>query len=328
LDHFSGACCRLSKISKRRIIVEKTRLRTSGLLLLFLLLLTACQPIQRLPETQTTGTASAATSLEEANKALVKRVYEEIMNQKNLSAAGELFSPNLVIHQFDPAGEGLDLGLLITALPDLQVTVERLLVEGDLVTALVTFSGTHQAEFLGVAPTGNPVTFSLIDLLRVQDGKIAEVWHNIPLTDILHQMQSGPNVITGSGAEPSATAADLIRSTERERLRAMVEADMEVANQLHADDFQLINPGGGALSKAEYLGFIASGDVDYLVWEPISEIAVRLYGANTAVIRYQSQTDIVVFGEKSSVQNWHTDLYEQRDGQWQVVWSQATTIQP
>jgi len=63
------------------------------------------------------------------------------------------------------------------------------------------------------------------------------------------------------------------------------------------------------------------------VWEPISEIKVRLYGLNTAVIRYQSQTDIVVFGEKSSIQNWHTDLYENRDGQWQVVWSQATTIQ-
>lgn len=63
------------------------------------------------------------------------------------------------------------------------------------------------------------------------------------------------------------------------------------------------------------------------MWEPISEIKVRLYGLNTAVIRYQSQTDIVVFGEKSSIENWHTDLYEKRDGQWQVVWSQATTIQ-
>ena len=104
-------------------------------------------------------------------------------------------------------------------------------------------------------------------------------------------MQSGPNVNTGSGIEPSATEADLIRTTERERLRAMVEADMEVANQLHADDFQLVNPGGGVLSKEEYLGFIAAGDVDYLVWEPISEIAVRLYGVNTAVIHYQSQTE-------------------------------------
>lgn len=219
------------------------------------------------------------------------------------------------------------MGLLITALPDLRVTVDRLLAEGDMVTALVTFSGTHQVEFLGVAPTGNPVTFSLLDLQRVQDGKIVEVWHNVPLSDILHQMQDGPNRITGSGTEPSAVAADLIRSTLRERLRSLVEGDMVVADQLHADDFQLVNPGGGTLSKAEYLGLLAAGDVDFLVCEPISEITVRLYGTNTAVIRYQSQTDIVVFGETSSVQNWHTELYEQQGGQWQVVWEQATTIE-
>lgn len=85
--------------------MEKAMVRTAGLLLLWLLLLTACQPIQRLPATQTTGPASAATSLEEANKALVKRVYDEIMNQKNLSVASELFSPAMVIHQFDPAAK-------------------------------------------------------------------------------------------------------------------------------------------------------------------------------------------------------------------------------
>lgn len=304
----------------------KAMVQTCSLLLFAVLLLTACQPIQPLSTTQTTGMAAAETRLEEANKALAKRVYDEIMNQKNLSVAGELFAPDMVIHQFDPAGEGLDLGLLLTALPDLRVTVDQLLAEGDMVTALLTFSGTYQAEIMGIAPTGNPVTFSLIDILRVQDGKIVEVWHNIPVADILHQMQYGPNVITGSGIEPSATAAELIRTTERERLRALVEADMEVANQLHADDFQLVNPGGGALSKAEYLDLIAAGDVDYLAWEPISEVAVRLYGTNTAVIRYQAQIDIVVFGETSAVQTWHTDLYELQDGQWQVVWSQATII--
>jgi len=58
----------------------------------------------------------------------------------------------------------------------------------------------------------------------------------------------------------AVTEADLLRATERNRLRALVEADMETAYQLHADDFQLINPAGGALSKEQYLGGIASGD--------------------------------------------------------------------
>lgn len=121
---------------------------------------------------------------------------------------------------------------------------------------------------------------------------------------------------------------ELIRTTERERLRAMVEADMDVANQLHADDFQLINPVGMAFSKEVYLGDVASGFVDYLIWEPETEIDVRLNG-EMAVIRYQALMDIVVGGgEKETLHLWHTDTYEKRDGRWQVVWSQATeTVQ-
>jgi hypothetical protein len=118
---------------------------------------------------------------------------------------------------------------------------------------------------------------------------------------------------------------EILRETERERLRALVEADMDVAERLHAHDFQLINPVGAALSREQYLGGIASGDIDYLVWEPDS-IEVRLYG-DGAVIRYRARLEIVAFGQPMPLsQFWHTDAYEKRDGQWQVVWSQATEI--
>jgi predicted ester cyclase len=65
-------------------------------------------------------------------------------------------------------------------------------VEGDLVTTQVTFRGTHQGEFLGVAPTGKPMTFSIIDIWRVQNGKITELWHNVPVADILEQIGGPP----------------------------------------------------------------------------------------------------------------------------------------
>ncbi len=105
-----------------------------------------------------------------------------------------------------------------------------------------------------------------------------------------------------------------------------MDADLDVAGRLHADDFQLINPSGGVLSKEEYLGAIAAGEIDYLVFEPDSAIAVRLHG-ETAVIRYQSRLEIVVGGQHVPLQGyWHTDLYEMRDGRWQAVWSQATEI--
>ncbi len=126
---------------------------------------------------------------------------------------------------------------------------------------------------------------------------------------------------------PSPAEADRLRATERERLRALVEADLEVADRLHADDFQLINPAGEALSKEQYLGKVASREIDYLVWEPDWPLEVRLYGP-VAIMRYVSQLDIIRGRRHVGPRRyWHTDSYEQHDGVWQVVWSHATEIQ-
>jgi hypothetical protein len=133
------------------------------------------------------------------------------------------------------------------------------------------------------------------------------------------------NIHKDHEANASDAEADLLRDTERNRLRSLVEVDMALAHQLHADDFQLITPGGSALSKEAYLGSVASGDLNYLVWNPES-IDVRLHG-RMAVMRYQAQIEIVVDEQKIPLgRYWHTDAYEKRDGRWQVVWSQATEI--
>ena len=120
------------------------------------------------------------------------------------------------------------------------------------------------------------------------------------------------------------TLVDLA-DVERKRLRALVEADLAVADQLHASDFQLITPGGDSLSKEEYLQAVASGEIDYLVWDP-EEIDLRLHD-ETACLRYKSTIRIVVRGQEFEPgRYWHTDFYELRDDRWQVVWSQATQI--
>jgi len=131
---------------------------------------------------------------------------------------------------------------------------------------------------------------------------------------------------TCASASTRAGDADRIRAIERERLRSLVDADMKTAERLHADDFQLINPAGTALTKVEYLGSLKSGQLDYLAWEP-GDIAVRLYG-NAAVIRYRDlrfevARDGKVIHRGPMV---HTNLYEMRNGQWRVVWSQASGV--
>jgi hypothetical protein len=128
------------------------------------------------------------------------------------------------------------------------------------------------------------------------------------------------------GAAEHPTEAELLRVTELLRLRALVEANIEIADELHADDFQLITPSGGVLSKTEYLGAIASGYLHYLVWEP-EAVEIRLHG-QIAAIRYQSQLEAIAGGQQEALKRyWHMALYEKRNGRWQVVWSQATAIQ-
>jgi len=131
--------------------------------------------------------------------------------------------------------------------------------------------------------------------------------------------------IPTAGSSSPVSEADLLREAERARLRALVSADIDQAQHFHAPDFQLITPIGVALSKQYYMGAIASGQLKYLTWQP-SDIAVRLYNG-VAVLRYRAQLEVVFGGQKIPLSDyWHTDTYENRDGQWMVVWSQATAI--
>ena len=136
-------------------------------------------------------------------------------------------------------------------------------------------------------------------------------------------MGQGP----GEGTPDHEVEADEVRAVERDRLRALVEGDLDRARELHADEFQLITPTGRNLSKDGYLGRVASGELNYLAWDA-GPIEVRLYaGGTAAVIRYRSELQIVDRGDPGPRRPyWHTDLYERRDGRWQVVWSHATEI--
>ena len=126
-------------------------------------------------------------------------------------------------------------------------------------------------------------------------------------------------------SRPDPHAEETLRKVEHARLRALVGGNLDRATELHADDFQLINPAGESLSKDAYLGMIGSGELRYLMWEP-EEIAVHMHGDGAAAIRYRSVIDGEVAGQSIRGRYWHTDTYELRAGRWQAVWSQATEI--
>jgi ketosteroid isomerase-like protein len=118
------------------------------------------------------------------------------------------------------------------------------------------------------------------------------------------------------GATADSTAA-VVRNVERQRLQALLKHDLDTAEKLHAPDFELINPLGETESKEAYIDSGAA--FAYTIWKPISPMRVRVHG-DSAVIRYES--DLEIHGSRGHY--WHTDLYEKRNGRWQIVWSQAT----
>ena len=133
-------------------------------------------------------------------------------------------------------------------------------------------------------------------------------------------------VAAAHGSEKGSSEADRLRAIETTRLQALVDADTATARKLIAPDFQLINPGGGVSSRDDYMQALEAGVIDYLVFEPSSPIAVRVSG-DSAALRYQVSFDLIVGGDTHVThQGWITELYERRDGRWQIVWEQATAI--
>jgi serine phosphatase RsbU (regulator of sigma subunit)/predicted ester cyclase len=130
----------------------------------------------------------------EENKAVVRRLIEEVYNRGNLDMADELLAPDYVDHTWPPgkyAGrEGLKRSVAKqrAASSDLHINIEEQIAEGDKVVSWVISSGTHDRErFLGLAPTGERMTMKHIFISRVVEGKIVEVWGVGDISDVWQQ---------------------------------------------------------------------------------------------------------------------------------------------
>ena len=130
----------------------------------------------------------------EDNKALVRRWIEEVFNRGNVAAAEEFVAPTIVIHRAGlPDAKGLDgvkqlVLTLRTAFPDLHLTIEDLVGEGDKVAIRLTYHGTQKGEFRGVAASGKEMTWTTIGIDHLANGKIQEVWN---MSDLGRQIGLG-----------------------------------------------------------------------------------------------------------------------------------------
>jgi steroid delta-isomerase-like uncharacterized protein len=133
----------------------------------------------------------------EENKALIRRLYEEVWNQHNPEAADEFVAPDVFTRDMVPEHQhGIDgykhlVRWMHTAIPDLFYDTEDIIAERDNVATFVTFSGTHTGPLRDLAPTGRHVSVEQTHWCRLANGKVAETWSVRDDLGMMQQMKGG-----------------------------------------------------------------------------------------------------------------------------------------
>jgi steroid delta-isomerase-like uncharacterized protein len=129
----------------------------------------------------------------EENKSIVRRFFEIGPSKGDLDAANELLAPGFVLHvplPCSPGVRGIDevISACRTAFQDLHVTVEDMVADEDRVAARFTARGIHMGAFMGLPPTGKPITMTGMEIFRLEKGKIAELWGEANLLGLMQQL--------------------------------------------------------------------------------------------------------------------------------------------
>jgi steroid delta-isomerase-like uncharacterized protein len=136
----------------------------------------------------------------EQNKALVRRYFDALntaWQTGDFSPLDRFLAADYVYYSEPEPIRGRDgfralTGAYRAGFPDVRFNVEDVIAEGDQVLVRFTGVGTHQGEFLGIAPTGKKITVSVLDLLRLRDGQIVEDWERFDLLNMLQQLGAAP----------------------------------------------------------------------------------------------------------------------------------------
>ena len=130
----------------------------------------------------------------EENKARFRRYVEEAWNKGNVDIMDELMAAHYARHMAISAPpltrEGQKQRILgfRRAFPDLRLTIEDMVAEGEKVSIRITLRGTHQGEFMRVPPTGKQIAVGVVDVARFEDGKVVEQWGQSDLLGLLQQL--------------------------------------------------------------------------------------------------------------------------------------------
>ncbi len=140
--------------------------------------------------------------MSEANKTISRRLTEEAFNQGKYDVIEELVAPTFVNHDpttgdtKGPQGTRELIEGYRSAFPDLKLTIEEQVAEGDLVATRWTARGTHKGELMGIAPTGKESTVTGMSIEKITNGKIVESWNNWDTLGMMRQLGAVPALAT------------------------------------------------------------------------------------------------------------------------------------
>ena len=143
------------------------------------------------------------TVSEDANKQVVRRFFEVGPSKGDLEAADVLLAPEFALHTPLPTpGPGIPamnnvISTCRAAFHGLQVTIEDMMADGNRVTCRFTARGVHNGEFMALPPTGKKIEMTGIEIFRLRDGKIAELWGEVNLMGLMQQL----GILPGSPKE-------------------------------------------------------------------------------------------------------------------------------
>lgn len=125
---------------------------------------------------------------------LLRRFYDEFWNKRRFDILNELVTPDCHLHFADRSHQILSdtsrrvQGEWIKSFPDLKFTIHDIIEEGDLAAVRLTFEGTHQGQFEGIAPTDKHFRVTEMLFAKVQGGKICEMWEDYDMLGMMKQL--------------------------------------------------------------------------------------------------------------------------------------------
>jgi len=133
----------------------------------------------------------------ERNKALVRRAYEEIINGHEAEKIREYVTEDAQEHSILGEATGIEQLIrgseaLTRAFPDIHLEIHDIIAEGDKVVTRGTLSGTHRGDFASIPATGRKFSVVEIDIVRIEDGRMAEHWDAIDTASLFSQLGIGP----------------------------------------------------------------------------------------------------------------------------------------